>query len=58
MADVLLRNMPQELMRQVKADAALQGLSMKQYVVNALELAVGKSEGLKPTSTRRKPRKQ
>lgn len=37
MTIVNLRDMPELLMRRVKAQAAMEGISMRQYIINALE---------------------
>lgn len=41
----IVRNMPEELRNQVKAAAALQGLSMQDFILEALKTAVAKKKG-------------
>ena len=45
MGTVNLRNMPEVLIRRVKSQAALQGRSMREFVIEALEKALLKSGG-------------
>lgn len=40
----LVRNMPEELRNQVKAAAALKGMAMQDFVVQALREAVAKAK--------------
>jgi predicted DNA binding CopG/RHH family protein len=56
MTDVNLRNVPEGLMRRVKAQAALQGLTMRQFVMDVLEEKLAEIE--KSNVRRPKPRKQ
>ncbi len=44
MSDIYLRKIPEDLVRRVKAHAALQGMTMTQFVVEALEKVL-KDEG-------------
>ena len=40
---VLLKGMPEDLMRRAKAGAALRGITLKQFVIEAIERAVNES---------------
>lgn len=42
-----LRDMPEDLVRQAKANAALQGLSLKAFIIALLEKAVRQGNKLK-----------
>ena len=44
MRDVNLRKMPEELIRRAKAQAALRGVTLKQFVIETLEKALQKSD--------------
>ena len=44
MRDVNLRKMPEELIRRAKAQAALSGVTLKQFVIETLEKALQKSD--------------
>jgi len=49
MADVNIRKMPEELVRRVKSQAALRGMTMRDFVIEALEKALQQNEvGSKP----------
>jgi len=37
MATIYLRDFPEELQRKVKSEAALKGISMKEFVIRALK---------------------
>ena len=56
MGTVNLRNMPDELIRRVKSQAALQGKSMREYVIEALEKVLLKAGGSPKSKRRTKPR--
>ena len=45
MSDIFLRKMPEDLIRRVKSQAALQGITMRDFVVDALEKALQGKEG-------------
>ncbi len=57
MGAVNLRNMPEDLIRKVKSQAALQGKSMREFVIVALEKALLKSGGSPKEKRGTKPRK-
>ncbi len=57
MGDVNLRKMPDELIRRVKSQAALQGKPMREFVIDALEKALLKSGGSPREKWGAKPRK-
>jgi len=47
-----IRAMPDALLRRAKSAAALQGITMKQFVITALEKAVEESSSDKPPKKR------
>jgi len=56
---VLLKGMPEELMRRAKANAALRGITLKQFVIEAIERGV--NESAQPAAKgagRKAPKKQ
>ena len=57
MTDVTLRKVPEGLMRKVKAQAALQGLTMKQFIMDALEKTLREIGESRKSTRGSKPRK-
>ncbi len=39
-----IRNMPDDIMRKAKSEAALQGVTLKEFVIAAMEAALQKKE--------------
>jgi predicted HicB family RNase H-like nuclease len=54
MKAVTFRAIPENLMRQAKAAAALKGVTLRQFVIDAITLALSQAE--LPGARKRKPR--
>jgi hypothetical protein len=57
MGDILVRKMPDELIRRIKSEAALQGVTMRDFIVDSLEKTIEKidaSPKKKPSTASRK----
>ena len=55
---VLLKRMPEELMRQTKAAAALRGITLREFAITAFERAVNESPRPRAEVRAPKPRQK